>query len=103
MSKPREHPIQKRINYCLKLLADKQIRYLDKNMKKIILTAIIAVFTTNLYAQHESAEQETTFSVSPETVHPGDNITITLNPKLSLLNKSDDIKGVVYFWRDYHW
>ena len=72
-------------------------------MKKIILTAIIAVFTTNLYAQHESAEQETTFSVSPETVHPGDNITITLNPKLSLLNKSDDIKGVVYFWRDYHW
>lgn len=72
-------------------------------MKKIILAAVIAVFATSLYAQQESAEQEKTFSVSPETVHPGDNITITLNPKLSLLNKSNDIKGVVYFWRDYHW
>ena len=41
--------------------------------------------------------------VSPEYVHEGDELTLTYYPDMTLLKGKDDIKGVMYCWKDYHW
>ena len=64
-------------------------------MKKILL-GLACMMSLAMSAQQR-------MEVSPEYVHEGDELTLTYYPDMTLLKGKDDIKGVMYCWKDYHW
>lgn len=70
------------------------------NFKRCAGAIIGAALSLTGFAQdvHKPA-----FSISPEMLTPGSDITITYDPSLTYMKGHKDIKGVLYRWTDYHW
>ena len=63
-------------------------------MKKTLL-GLACMMSLAMSAQHK-------MEVSPKYVHEGDEVTLTYHPDMTVLKGKDDIKGIMYCWKDYH-
>lgn len=64
-------------------------------MKKLLL-ALACIMSIVTFAQQR-------VEVTPKYLHVGDKATFTYHPDQTVLKGRDDIKGVMYCWKDYHW
>ena len=67
-------------------------------MKRIITFFVCTVLAITVFAQEEQA-----CKVTPEQLTPGTTVTIIYNPAKGNLKNGNDIRGVYYCWKDYHW
>lgn len=64
-------------------------------MKKTLL-GLVCMMSLAMSAQQR-------MEVSPKYLHEGDEVTLTYHPDMTVLKGKNDIKGVMYCWKDYHW
>ncbi len=70
--------------------------------------AVCVSFAVPSYAQTAVGQsaanaQSAAFSISPKTVRPGTDITVTYDPTKTYMKGRTDIRSVLYQWKDYYW